>query len=141
MHFEDLPDEMLGLIIDHTQPGFDHRSRTLAQDKCRELLIAHEHDSLVTERLLSQLGCFPTDHIKYYTFIQELTKFLSPAQLLGIVNCSISDRIHQMAIIAQKNQDHALAKIALQITLIELGEDVAFRFRKQLQDQSINLNA
>src|SRR3990167_666043 len=123
--FNDLPDEMIELIIDHTQPGFDHRSRTLAQNKCRELLDTHKHDSLVTERILPQLVTLPTDHLKYYTFLQKLTKFLSPIQLLDIANSPISERIRQMAVIAQENQDYSLFKIIIEFAQIEPGDDEA----------------
>src|SRR3990167_4961004 len=111
MIFDQLSDEILELIIDHTQPGFNQRSRKLTQGICRELLDSHEHTSLVTERLLTEICWLPTEHLKYYTFIQELSRYLSPAQLETIVNRPISDRIRQMSLIAQENQDHSLAKI------------------------------
>ena len=75
MIFDQLSDEILELIIDHTQPGFNQRSRKLTQGICRELLDSHEHTSLVTERLLTEICWLPTEHLKYYTFIQELTKW------------------------------------------------------------------
>src|SRR3989338_6960460 len=144
--FNDLPDETVELIIDHTQPGFDHRSRTLAQGICRDLLDTHEHDSLVTERIFPQLAWLPTEHLKYYTFLYKLTRYLSPRQLETIVNvnCSISNRIRQMSLIAQENQAHSLAMIASQITQNRSAENislVANRFRSQLHDQTIQIDA
>src|SRR3989338_2454461 len=101
MRFNDLPDELVKLMIDHHHPGFDHRSRILAQDTCRELLIAHEHDSLVTQRIMDSVCWLPTDHLKYYTFLQKLKRYLSPAQLMDIANCPLSERISRMALLAQ----------------------------------------
>src|SRR3989338_1446200 len=145
MNFNDLPDEMMEIIIDHTQPGYDRRSRTLAQNKCRELLKSHEHDCIFTENLLGKLCLwFPTSHhLQYYTFLQELTRSLSPTQLETIVNYSLSERIRQMALIAQANQDHALAMILSRISQIDSEDDVtlvANHFRNQLRDQSIKFN-
>ena len=74
--FNDLPDEIVEQIIDYRQSGFDRRSRALAQEKCREFLTTHEHDSLVTERLMAKLGHLPSPHLKYYTFLKKLGNYL-----------------------------------------------------------------
>lgn len=149
IQFNDLPDELVEQIIDYRQPGFDQRSRTLAQDKCRELLNIYKHNSLNTERIISNLECLPTPHLQYYTFIQELKKYLSPQQLQEISLCetltseSFLDRIHQMALIAQTNQDYATALVARKCDCQRWDDDAvtANHFRTQLQRYSINFEA
>ena len=141
VQFYDLPDELIEMIIDHSQPGFDHRSRVLAQDICRQILIDHEHDSLVTERILAKLWFISTPHLQYYTFLQKLGGYLSPDQLLEIGDIPLSERIRRMALVAQENQDYSLVKITNQITNQITDHEIimlqANRIRKQ---EIINFN-
>src|SRR3989338_1552050 len=144
MQFNDLPDEMVTLIIGHTHPGLDHRSRILTQDYCRELLNAHEHDSLITEKLIPQLTLIPTDRLKFNTFLKKLERYLSPVQLEDIADLPVSERITHMALIAQENQNYALAVVFSEITETQISEAiplVANRFRNHLRDQGIDLGA
>src|SRR3989338_395632 len=144
MQFNDLPDEMVTLIIGHTHPGLDHRSRILTQDYCRELLNAHEHDSLITEKLIPQLTLIPTDRLKFNTFLKKLERYLSPVQLEDIADLPVSERITHMALIAQENQNYALAVVFSEITETQISEAiplVANRFRNHLRDQRIDLGA
>src|SRR3989338_3553282 len=115
--FNDLPDELVELIMSYSYSIsiFDRRSRTLAQERIRDLLLLHEHVSLVTQRLMEKAQWLSNIFQQYYTFVRELRQCLSSEQLEEIVQSPHVDRIRLMGLRAQENHDYTLAKMAEEI--------------------------
>ena len=108
--FNDLPDELVEVIMNYGLPIVDRRSRILAQERVRALLVAHEHVSIVTERLMAKVSGISNSFLQYHTFVRELKQCLSPEQLKEI---PLFDRIRLMGLRAQENQDRTLAEMAI----------------------------
>src|SRR3989338_9834956 len=107
--FNDLPDELVGIIMEHGLHMFDRRSRAVVQDKIRDLLVTHEHSSLINERLMEKVIHIHNTFLIYHTFQLMLKHSLSSEQLREIGSAPLSNRICMMGMRAQENYDHALA--------------------------------
>src|SRR3989338_3257853 len=142
--FNDLPDELMSLIMNYSLHVFDRRSRTVVQKKVDELLIIPERSPIVIRRLMEKVIWLPTCHQQYYTLRHELRQSISPEQLNEIAKAPLSDRIRLMGEQAQQNHDHALAEIAWETVTIPIGDledpdetQIANWFRDQLQSTNI----
>ena len=113
--FNDLPDELVEVMMNYGIPIFDRRSRTLAQERVRDLLVAHRHVSLVTERLMEKVQCISNSFLQCYTFQLMLRQCLSSEQLEEIEQSPPVARIRLMGLRAQENHDYILAKMAEEI--------------------------
>ena len=83
--------------MDYGLPIVDRRSRTLAQERVRDLLVTHEHATIVTERLMKGVQC-SNSFLQYYTFRLVERQYVSPAQLREIETALPVDRIRLMGL-------------------------------------------
>src|SRR3989338_2344985 len=86
IQFNDLPNELVYLIMEYGLHVFDRRSRILVQKRISDLLVIHEHTPLVTRRLMEKLIWRYDIFWQYYTLQHELRQSLSPEQLREISN-------------------------------------------------------
>ena len=140
--FNDLPDELVGIIMEHGLHMFDRRSRTVVHDKIRDLLVTHEHASIINERLMEKVSHIHNIFLQYHTFQLMLERSLSSEQLREIRDAPLTDRICMMGMRAQENYDHALAVIVRKINHLadtDVVTQMANIFRCQLQTGINNL--
>ena len=147
VQFNDLPDELMELIMKYDLYVFDRRSRALVQKRVSDLLSTHEHSS-VPERLYEKVIWLPNTILQFYTYYRELRRLLSSQQLRRIEHFPPIIRIRLMEMQAQDNQDHALSCVVQKFpslfpdTPVLSSDDtlMANWFRTQLELNPINLD-